>query len=353
MIKYEIIKELGSGTGTVINLCKKNDSYVVLKELVDSHYFDNLEDEQVVLSKLSPHKHISNLQESFIFGKKIYLEYEYYSQGDLYDFIKTNGTLNESKALILLSQLTSALLHAKMLGYYHCDVKPENILLRTQNEFVLCDWDLVRKVKNTSSSLHYGSSLSMAPEVMLGQISSTSDVYSLGCLIYFCLFGERVFNLKTSESKYGIVLKHLENIPKLPSNSLSNGFKELLTWMLYKDPKQRVTLEEIKNFLDGKKNILRKDNVEVYKFVQDIISKENLKKNQLKSLKKYEQYKDKYEKELNKSDKNLMLAHLIILAYLDDKRSQKILSEIYQEGTLLEKNSKQAKVWLDRSSIEV
>ncbi len=193
----------------------------------------------------------------------------------------------------------------------------------------------------------------MAPEVMLGQISHTSDVYSLGCLLYFCLFGQRVFDLKTSESRYERVLKHIENIPKLPTNNnLSARFKQLLKAMLYKNPIQRVTLEEIQDFLENKKIIFRQDKEDVYSSLNDFISKENIKKNREKSLKKYEQYKNKYEKELNKNDKNLMLAHLIILSYLDDKESQKMLSSIYQEGNLLEKNIKNAKLWESRSRIE-
>ena len=40
-------------------------------------YFDNLEDELKILSKLSPHKYIVHLQESFVFGNKIYLQYEW------------------------------------------------------------------------------------------------------------------------------------------------------------------------------------------------------------------------------------------------------------------------------------
>ena len=45
MNKYEIIRKLGSGVGTIVNLCKKNDKKIVIKELTDIKYYDNLEDE--------------------------------------------------------------------------------------------------------------------------------------------------------------------------------------------------------------------------------------------------------------------------------------------------------------------
>lgn len=348
MYKYEIIKKIGSGTGTLINLCKKDGKEVVLKELIDSDYFNNLKEEVEILTKLFPHKHIIHINENFIFDKKIYLEYEYCNFGDLYDYIKDNGVLSEKQAIALLSQLISAISHSKKIGYYHCDIKPENVLLRTPNEFVLCDWDLAKKVQDISANFNYGSTLSMAPEIILGQMSDTSDIYSLGCLLYFCLFGKRVFDLTTSEPKYKRVLKHLEFKFELPKNDLSPSFQDLITLMLYKNPKKRATLEEIEEFLNGKNISSREDNYDIYNTLSDYINDENIKKNKKKSLKKYENNKVNFDKDGNETSKDSMCAHLIILAYLKDNTAQEVLSRFYKNG-IIEKDLIKSDFWQKRN----
>jgi serine/threonine protein kinase len=338
MHKYEIIKELDSSTGVVINLCKKDNQLVVIKESTHPDYFENLNDELTILSQLSSHKHIIQIQESFIFGQKIYIEYEYYQNGDLYDYIKNNGILDEPTVLQLLTQLVSALIYAKEVGYYHCDIKPENILLRSSLEYVLSDWDLAKKIENSSVSLNYGSGLSMAPEVILGQYCDTSDIYSLGCLVYFCLFGKRVFDLKTSEPKHGRILKHLEEDVTFPKNNMSNNFHELVKLMLYKNPKRRVTLEEIQDYLNGKNIILRFDECNICENLNDFINNENKQKNKIKSLQKYEKHKKEFEENKSESSKSSMLAHLIVLSYLGDKESQNELISFANKNELVYKD---------------
>jgi serine/threonine protein kinase len=349
MYKYEIIQQLAQGTGTVINLCKKQEQYVVIKELIESKYFDNLEEELNILLSLSPHKHIINLNKSFIFGQKIYLEYEYYEKGDLYDCIKLCERFEEKQARLLLSQLVSALIHAKAMGYNHCDIKPENILLRQNGEFVLCDWDLAKKIDNTDSSLNYGSSLSMAPEVILGQISDVSDVYSLGCLLYFSLFGKRVFDLKVNDGKDKRVLNHLEQEVDFPDNNISTEFLQLIKAMLFKNPKQRITLYEIQRFLNVERVIFREDKKNIYDNIDDFIDIFHMEKNKIKSSKKYEQWQKKYSEDATESSKNTMFAHLIIMAYLQDKEAQHKLSLLYEEGIDFPKDSIKASMWKQRA----
>lgn len=81
------------------------------------------------------------------FGKKIFIEYEY-CQGGIYTMWFKIMAFDEAQARVLLSQMCSALLHAKQSGFYHCDIKPENVLLKNDHEFVIADWDLRKSQHN-------------------------------------------------------------------------------------------------------------------------------------------------------------------------------------------------------------
>jgi serine/threonine protein kinase len=332
MHHYEIINEIYSGVGIKVNLCKKNGKLVVVKELVDENYFYYLNKEILILEKIGFHENIVNIREAFIFGKKIYAEYEFYDKGDLYDHIKNNGVFDEAQAINLLNQIISALIHSKNCGYYHCDVKPENILLRNFSEFVLSDWDLARKIDDSSRNLVYGSSLSMPPEVILGQHCETSDVYSLGCLLYFCLFGKRIFNLKTSTKRNEVIIKHLKERVVIDGNKFSNEFKKLLSLMFQKNPKERIKLDEISDFLKGKEIKKIEDSINILQNVESFISKENIKKNIKKSLEKYKEKKEDFKKTGNEKSKDEMLSHLIALKCILSKSTQtEIIREIDKE----------------------
>ena len=332
--QYKIIKELGSGVGTVIYLCEAGNKETVIKELTDPHYFDYLNDEIHVLSKIPRHPHIIHVENAFVFGKKIFIEYEYCQGGDLYDVIQDHGPFDEAQARVLLSQMCSALLHAKQSGFYHCDIKPENVLLKNDNEFVIADWDLAKANTTNSINLSDGSTLSMPPEMILGELNPHSDVYSLGCLLYFCLFGERVFQLKTSVPQFERVLTHLEAPLTLPENHLSEAFQCLLKAMLYKNPKRRVSLEEVDAFLNQGALVLKEDSADVYAVLSDLISEKRIAESKKASFNKFERHQKEYKKNKDEASKEWMLAHLVALSYLKDPDAQAMLLAYRKEPGL-------------------
>jgi len=353
MNRYFVEKKIAQGMGTELSLCRinhKDGEFCVVKELVETEHLDNLESEYEVLSSLAPHPGIIGLIDSFLFKKSAYLVYEFCPSGDLFNFIKSNGPISESQAINLLSQLVAALQHARNHGFFHCDVKPENVLLKNTRTFVLADWDMARMSHQRRVSMHYGSTLSMAPEVMLGQIHENSDAYSLGCLLHYCIFGKRVFDLSSKSLPHERVLSHLAENYEMPESNFSASFQRLLNLMLRKNPESRASLSDIQAFLSGEKLHAYAEvsgSEDLYKSVPDIIDSNHAEVCRGKSTRRIEQNLRKERVEMTES---LILAHRIILSYLDDRDSQAILAVEYQSNPLLQHLPDYGALWLSRAN---
>lgn len=353
MNRYFVEKKIAQGMGTELSLCRINHQdgeLCVVKELVETEHLDNLESEYEVLSSVPQHPGIIGLIDSFLFKKNAYLVYEFCPSGDLFNFIKTNGPLSELQTINLLSQLVGALQHARNHGFFHCDVKPENVLLKNNRTFVLADWDMARKSHQRRVSMHYGSTLSMAPEVMLGQLHENSDVYSLGCLLHYCIFGKRVFELTSKSLPHERVLSHLAANYEMPESNFSVHFQGLLNRMLRKNPQSRASLSDIQAFLSGEKlyaSVAVSVPEDLYSGVAEIIDPSYAKVCREKSIRRIEK---NLRKESVQTAESLILAHRVILSYLGDKESQSILATDYNSSPLLKPSPDQSALWLSRAN---
>ena len=172
---------------------------------------------------------------------------------DLESLVREFGPLPASRVIYLLRQVAHSLADAHARGLVHRDIKPANIYvcrMGLEYDFAkVLDFGLV-KVKHarpgdTLSTIDHtttGTPAYMAPETILGdvEVDRRADVYALGCVAYFLLTGQLVFEADTSMK---MLMQHLNTPPVPPSQRtelpIPRELDELVLACLEKDPDRR------------------------------------------------------------------------------------------------------------------
>jgi serine/threonine-protein kinase len=172
---------------------------------------------------------------------------------DLESLVKEFGPVPADRAVFLLRQICHSLAEAHVRGLVHRDVKPANIYncrMGLDYDFIkVLDFGLVtfaaaggQSPMMTADRMTTGTPAYMAPEVILGAnaIDNRADVYSLGCVAYWLLTGQLVFEAETAMQ---VLMHHVQTPPVAPSKrtelSIPRQLEDLVMACLAKDPDQR------------------------------------------------------------------------------------------------------------------
>jgi serine/threonine protein kinase len=145
-----------------------------------------------------------------------YIVMEFIPGGALSDVMQ--GTpMSWPEAAILIIPIARALAYAHSQGVIHCDVKPSNILLQQANWPLLADFGLLKILgsKIMDPGVMSGTPAYISPEQATGDsITSQSDIYSLGIVLYELLAGRLPFR---GDSPSQLILQRLLEPPPPPS----------------------------------------------------------------------------------------------------------------------------------------
>ena len=209
---------------------------------------DNTVFEEVKILKGINHKHICQLYECVTTPHNYFLIMDYCKEGNLESKLKWSIKYSESQIKYLAFQLFGAVQYLNKNNYMHTDIKPINILI---DEIIKndSDEDLFNiKLLNFGS---YGESIEsnsninrlpyyVAPEVINNKFDVTSDVWSIGVIIYQMFYGEVPFGGDNVNEVYANI-----NKGKITQSlSASSNLKDLLNLIFVKDCKKRINVNK-------------------------------------------------------------------------------------------------------------
>jgi len=171
---------------------------------------------------------------------------------DLERLVKRFGPLEPGRVAFLLEQACDSLADAHTNGLIHRDIKPANIYtcrLGQRTDFVkVLDFGLVKWTDTGEESLALtneqavlGTPAFMAPELVAGKpVDHRVDLYSLGCVGYWLLTGQYVFE---AEGSLAMAVAHANQVPVPPSErselEIPAELEEIVMGCLAKDPASR------------------------------------------------------------------------------------------------------------------
>jgi serine/threonine protein kinase len=247
--QFRIVERIGAGgMATVFKAYQPVlDRYVAVKVLPDYHARDPVFKERFLREARSVAKlDHPNIVQIYLFGEEEYITYivmQYVDGGTLKDKLKQSGPLSTTDALKFVIQAAEGLGAAHEHGIIHRDVKPANMLLRKDGHLLLSDFGIVKIMEATNLTrvgTGIGTPQYMSPEQGTGQaVDASSDIYSLGIVLFHCLTGRVPFN---AESPLTITVKHLnEPLPVafLRQANVPPQIEQAITKMTAKAPSER------------------------------------------------------------------------------------------------------------------
>ena len=190
------------------------------------------------------HPNVVPIHDAGEVGGRLYLAMRLVEGPDLGSLLRAEGALEPARAVAICAQIASALDAAHARGLVHRDVKPSNVLLDGSEHVYLADFGLTRSVGHpvgeSGEKRSIGTPAYLAPEQLEGlSVDGRADVYSLGCVLYECLTGERVFR---RDSRLAEAWAHLEEEPPRASRT-RRGLREpvdrVISRALAKEPAER------------------------------------------------------------------------------------------------------------------
>ena len=210
-----VIAKLYAGDLSSVYLAESEDggeriALKVLRHVPDvggGRLFDRFLQEYEVIARVR-HANVVRIFDLGVADDHAYIAMEYLDAGSLGE--RLQKALAPETAAEYLRQIAGALAAIHEASILHRDLKPANIMFRSDGSLALIDFGLAKQMRLhaaiTGTGQIFGTPYYMSPEQ--GHAEPTderSDLYSLGCILYEMLTGDRPF---TAPSPMGVIYKH-------------------------------------------------------------------------------------------------------------------------------------------------
>jgi eukaryotic-like serine/threonine-protein kinase len=245
ILGHRFVRELATGGTSMVYLAESERAgeMVVLKVLRDSDegdehiQFARFLQEYELISKIR-HSNVVRILDLGIADDHAYIAMEYFPRGDLRGHI-TRG-ISAEDALQYLGQMASALEVVHAVGVLHRDLKPGNVMVRTDGSLALIDFGLAKHAAIaadiTSAGEIFGTPYYMSPEQGHGrELDERSDLYSLGVIFYEMLTRKKPF---VAATPMAVIYLH-GNAPRPVLEGDLHRYQSVLERLLAVDPAKR------------------------------------------------------------------------------------------------------------------
>lgn len=223
--RYELVEKIGSGGMAVVYKarCRVLKRWVAIKILKDEfindeEFLERFEREAYAAGSLN-HPNIVSIYDVGRENNIYYIVMEYVDGITLKDYIRQNGRIPWPEAVDITISILSALHKAHRHNIIHRDIKPQNILMTSDNVPKVTDFGIARATTtstvtrkiDTAGSVHYAS----PEQARGGYTDEKSDLYSVGVTLFEMITGIVPFN---ADNPVSVALKHIQDEPPKPSD---------------------------------------------------------------------------------------------------------------------------------------
>ncbi len=243
---YTITKRLGRGGMATVHLAIQQpiNRKVALKIMSsqlgeDSVWAKRFIQEAQVIAQLT-HPNVVPVYDVGTHGGKFYISMEYLAGGSLKDKMSRGIVIPE--VLKIIAGVAAGLDYAGEKGFVHRDIKPDNIMFRSDGSPVILDFGIVKQMDDaggmTQTGVIVGTTSYMSPEQAQGrELDQRSDIYALGVMFFELLTGRPPYK---GDTDVATLLMHVNDpIPNLPEKLAV--FQPIINKALSKDPFHRYT----------------------------------------------------------------------------------------------------------------
>merc|ERR1719343_855684 len=253
---YDLDKQIGKGAfGTV---CRAKHTMQGTMRAVKSissqkkscsRVVDRFQREIECLKHLD-HPGIVRVFETFREQKQIYVVMELCTGGELTSKIKDAKRFTEADAAITMQQMFRAVNYMHNSGIVHRDLKPDNFLLLhdgpiAHNVLKVVDFGFARDWRpGQVLTTQVGTPYYISPQVLDASYDNKSDIWSCGVIMYILLVGHPPFVGKTDLELFAAIRRAHLKFSKSAWKRISDDAIDLITQLLWFDPRYRYSAKQ-------------------------------------------------------------------------------------------------------------